>query len=357
MKQERNNGNEQRQSNSEKGGGKKAAVQYPAPAQRVLKKWKPDGEPGSDKEKIAHTAGTLISGHVDRAHTELENNDLTDASPAFAALYLLRLREFCQPKTKGQKKTMHPSTAAGYIIESKVTNRLDGTRGLNFQDTTLLSGTRPDVSIDLGDGDFGLVDITAQKSLGHIFDKKGNWGGHKSIPYVAEAWYPSMSFSGKAAALSPEQIKLAEEAAVRKKELAELMASETAKQKTDYFLAAQDDVSNRLAAAGRHAVKHLYGRPRDVAALNAVGVTIMDDETSVGKLTIDERNKLTTEMRPTTMTPVPGFSQSMTDKALRVIEYAIRATAHKKPRRFEYEKKKEKKKSRFGYRKKGRGLH
>ena len=289
-----------------------------------LKKWKPTQAPSSDKEKKAEEAANLVSDAVDTAYTETENNNLSDAGDAYAALYLLRLKEFAE-KPSG-KKTMHPSTAAGYVIESKVNNRLNGTAGMNFQNTALLSGTRPDVTIDLGDGYTALVDMTAQKSLGHIFNKKGNWTNHKTIPYVAEAWYPSMSFSGKAATLSQEQVKMAEEAADRKKELSELIEKETQQYKLEEFLEAQDTVLKKLVNAGSAVVKYLYGRKRDMAVIRRLGVDIGDDQGTVIKMTIEGRNKHVGRIG-SALNPAPGFLTTEQIKALSIIKMAIRAAA------------------------------
>lgn len=291
------------------------------PVQLRLKQWKPSKSPATDKEKLGEINAKKVSDEVDKAYQETESNDLSGAGDAYAALYLLRLSEYGNKKPG--KKGMHPSTAAGYVIESKVSNRLAGTDGMNFQNTSLLSGTRPDVTVDLGDGKTALIDMTAQKSLGHIFNKKGNWVGHKSIPYVAEAWYPSMNFSGKAQQLSPQQIKMAEEAAERKKELADLMRAETKQQKTDEFLGVQNELFNKLVSAGGVALKMLFRKKRDMAVLRELGVDLEDDGEQAIKLSIAARNQFAGKTGSDS-NPTPGFSVTQKDKGLNIIRNAVR---------------------------------
>jgi paraquat-inducible protein B len=93
------------------------------------------------------------------------------------------------------QKSMHPSTAAGYVIESMVNKAIEKKPGVKLQDTGLLEGTRPDVVIDHGAGIVGMLDITASNSAGHILSKKGNWLNHKNIPLVMESLYPSINFT------------------------------------------------------------------------------------------------------------------------------------------------------------------
>ncbi|OCX52521.1 hypothetical protein BEL04_13765 [Mucilaginibacter sp. PPCGB 2223] len=296
-----------------------------APIQLKLKRWKPkefETTPCAkkDKEEFAHVAANKVSDAVDQAHAEIEVNNLNDANPAFQALYLLRLKEY-----QAGNYSMHPSTAAGYIIESKINNRLAGEDGFNFQTTGMLNGTRPDIAVDLGDDQSALIDITAEKSLGHIFMKKGNWTNHGHIPYVAEAWYQSISFTGKAEKLSKEQEELAIKAAENKRELAEVMSKEKAKYKTEQFLATQDNVFGSLADAGTKVQQYLAKRPRDMAALKAVGVDIAGDGKYISKTSIEARNEFVEAPVTTVDNPVPKFTEHSKERAINVINYAKRA--------------------------------
>ncbi|TND04558.1 MAG: hypothetical protein FD123_3827 [Bacteroidetes bacterium] len=322
MKDPRNeNNNRSTTSNPEQGASKNGTVQYPA--QFKLKRWKPENEPKSEKEKLGDLGANMVSTAVDVAHEELEKNDLTDASPAYQKVYLLRLKEL-----KDGKKSMHPSTAAGYIIESKVTNRMASEPGFNFQDTDILPGTRPDVTIDLGDDERALVDITAQKSLGHIFNKKGNWGEHKTIPYVAEAWYPSMKFIGEEIKLSPEQIKQAEEAAEEKEDLRMARLREMIQIKTDEFFEVQEEVMSALIDAGKGVALYISENRRRLLPLEKVGIDITIKTVSkkeiVSKLSIPDRNdRIGVAKMVTEESPVPDFEKSRDkDAALSTIKHA-----------------------------------
>jgi len=195
------------------------------PVQRYLLPFKPKIDPKTEDEVEGKDAGDKVNNIVDTAYQQFLKNDFTGVSDAKKALYLRRKVEFDTNKT-----TMHPSTAAGYVIESKANVEIEKL-GYHTQNTSLLKGTRPDVAVPLKSKNYALLDITAWNSKGHILDKKGNWTGHKHIPYVAEVTYPSLNFGGglKKANVKPlteEQIKEALEF-IRKKEVdIELMRQE-----------------------------------------------------------------------------------------------------------------------------------
>ncbi|MCJ8210549.1 hypothetical protein MUY27_12595 [Mucilaginibacter sp. RS28] len=312
------------------------------PIQLKLKRWKPeslptvsDHLPTSDivpeqdpeaidiakKQTAADEGAQLVSEAVDIAHEQLENNDLSGAGKPYQDLYLLRLKEY-----KDGKKTMHPSTAAGYVIESKVTNRLAGQKGFNFQDTGLLTGTRPDIVIDLGNTPDGtrqtaLVDITAQNSLSHIYLKKGNWTNHKHILYVAEAWYPTPSFSGAAAKLTPQQELEASLLANQKAKLAELQKKELLEYKTQVFLDTQQEICEMLIMANDKARKRILSNERSLAALFPVGLSL-DDNGKPRTLTMEDRNELLDIPITSDKNPFPKFTQTAIDNAKWVIHRA-----------------------------------
>lgn len=157
--------------------------------QRRVVRYKPLSNTSMTKEHQAFdNKAQEIDGKLQRAYTEFMADDFSDASPQYTAVYLLRKHNY-----DNHIQDMHPATAAGYVIESKVTERIKNDDGVSIQVTGLLKGTRPDIVLENG-GQFGLLDITASNSTGHILLKKGNWTGHQNITYVAELTYPSIDF-------------------------------------------------------------------------------------------------------------------------------------------------------------------
>lgn len=159
--------------------------------QRKVMRYKPDFmQPLNADEQFFENLAIQIDVVLGGAYNEFLNNDFTDASDNYVNLYRLRKSNF-----DDGVKDMHPSTAAGYVIESKVNHRINGMSGVSLQATGILKGTRPDIVLNDGNGRYGLLDITASDSAGHIFNKKGNWTGHENIIYVAELIYPSIDFN------------------------------------------------------------------------------------------------------------------------------------------------------------------
>ncbi|WP_293112765.1 DUF4157 domain-containing protein, partial [Moorena sp. SIO4G3] len=157
----------------------RAIVTFKPPKAKAESAYTSDEKEGKDKAK-------KVDDEVEKAFNEFKTGNYDGASEAQKLVYFRRKQEYDEGK-----KVIHPSTAAGYVIEGKANVGIKAL-GSEFetQNTTLLKGTRPDVAIKLSTGNYALVDITAQKSAGHILDKKGNWTGHANIPYVAESIYP-----------------------------------------------------------------------------------------------------------------------------------------------------------------------
>jgi hypothetical protein len=221
--------------------------------QRRLVPYKPNKKDPSDydtEEKEAANKAEEVDKLVEKAFVEFKKGDYTGASDAQIALYIKRKFEF----DKGTG-TMHPSTAAGYVIEGKANS---GIKGLGFQTqgTNVMPGTRPDVVIPLSSNKQALVDITASNSIGHIFSKKGNWTGHNDIPYVAESVYPSIDFTDVSATanLSEAQINQAKklvEAGIIANELA---LKEWVEQQQEIYYNIQKDLRVKLLELYQHAI-------------------------------------------------------------------------------------------------------
>lgn len=162
--------------------------------QRYVARYKPLSlfAPMTEEEQGFQAKAQEIDGKLQQAHAEFLADDFSDASPQYTAVYLLRKHNY-----DNHIQDMHPATAAGYVIESKVTERIKNDPDVSIQVTGLLKGTRPDIVLENG-GQYGLLDITASNSAGHILLKKGNWTGHQNITYVAELIYPSINFGSMA---------------------------------------------------------------------------------------------------------------------------------------------------------------
>ncbi|MDR0892189.1 MAG: DUF4157 domain-containing protein, partial [Mediterranea sp.] len=171
--------------------------------QAKLKQWKP-GIIGNQEEVQLLTIANEISNAVDSAFGEFMSGNYEGASEDKKLLYLRRKSEYDEYKKTGKPYNMHPATSAGYVIEDKVNNKISSIQNIETQNVGLLKGSRPDIVIHTGikgEGGneiLGLVDITAEKSIGHIFRKSGNWINHKNIIFVAEAYYPSINFDNMA---------------------------------------------------------------------------------------------------------------------------------------------------------------
>ncbi len=171
--------------------------------QRSVIRFKPEGFRLTEEQQELQDRAEQIDNILQQAYQEFIANDFEDASDGYVITYALRKNHYDEGV-----QDMHPSTAAGYVIESKVNNRITraGIKGVSLQNTGLLKGTRPDIVLENDNNKYGLLDITASNNTGHVLLKKGNWTGHKNIIYVAELIYPSIDFKNmRAIELTEEQ--------------------------------------------------------------------------------------------------------------------------------------------------------
>ncbi|MDE7324422.1 MAG: hypothetical protein K2N73_17250 [Lachnospiraceae bacterium] len=191
--------------------------------QRSVVRFKPNEIKEKGEQEFEEKAGVLDS-YVQTAYNELLAGNFAGASDNYIKTYIIRKRNYENGSGNG-KSTIHPSTAAGYVIENKVSNRIKNLPGLTLQNTGILEGTRPDIVLDSEStpGKKALMDITASKSVGHILLKKGNWLNHNNIIYVAELVYPSIDFETMAPiTLTDEQEEqIRQHAMLRQEELQE----------------------------------------------------------------------------------------------------------------------------------------
>ncbi len=176
--------------------------------QREVVRFKPDVPESSPEEKEFAEKAVQLDGILQEAYWEFLADNFNDASENYIKTYIIRKRNY-----ENKVQDMHPSTAAGYVIESKVSSRIKDYEGLTLQNTSILSGTRPDIVLEseYKTGKMALLDITASKSVGHILLKKGNWLNHDKIVYVAELTYPSINFDS----MTPVKLTAEQEELVR----------------------------------------------------------------------------------------------------------------------------------------------
>jgi len=199
-----------------------------------------------------------VDNVVEEAYTRFLGGDYTGASDAQIDLYKLRKYEFDTGNW-----TMHPSTAAGYVIEGMVNSVIQGWEDIQLQVTGLLSGTRPDVVIQLTDDQYALVDITASNSAGHILDKKGNWLNHVPIPVVAESIYPSIDFKTMGESKLSEEDMAAIQQRIAEQQEAQALAEEEARQaKIDRFKTIQNEIMEIIKNSDSEMVKRTIANSR-----------------------------------------------------------------------------------------------
>ncbi|WP_292803329.1 DUF4157 domain-containing protein [Nostoc sp. NMS7] len=258
--------------------------------QRTLIKHKPKktGECLPEIENEADRLALQVDELVMKAYEEFIKGDYTGASQAQTDLYIYRMSEY-----KKNKEKMHPSTAAGYVIEGKA-NKGIAMLGHGLQVTGRLKGTRPDVLISLSNGEEALIDITASNSIGHIFNKPGNWTKHKKIVYVAESYYPSINFDNPSSTKSltkeeEEQArKRAEKVALNNEEAEAMKRERTIERYTEdqnKLLELLKIYYNKCIEKGRREVWRKGNR--DVSGLKTVGVSVKDFDTENKKLDME----------------------------------------------------------------------
>ena len=119
----------------------------------------------------------------------LKDNQLIDG---YTQLWSEQIQKYKQGKLKtGESQLLNAN--AGYAIESLATKVLAPAPGggLTADLQSPRGNTRPDVILSKADEDIAWLDLTAEKSRGHI-DLK-NSTGWKSKPHVAEITYPSIA--------------------------------------------------------------------------------------------------------------------------------------------------------------------
>lgn len=181
----------------------------PGMVRRTLKRWKPKDAVPESYDKVDQKVRSVDSA-VDSAYArvagQLKDGELSQLDGVSKRRFGSWVTVMKNPLAGDNLK----AAATGYIIEDNATYGFKDDPMVQLQATDTLKETRPDVVIrDTSESLFfpptGYLDITSSRDAGHVFDKKGNWGGQA---YVAESLYPSFDFSD----LSSGPLKLDEDA-------------------------------------------------------------------------------------------------------------------------------------------------
>ena len=213
--------------------------------QRTLVKHKPKkvGECLPEIEKEADGLAENVDKLVMKAYSEFIEGDYEGASQAQTDLYIYRMSQYKSKK----RPVMHPSTAAGCVIEGKA-NKGIKELGHNLQVSGRLKGTRPDVLMTLSNQSEALIDITASNSIGHIFNKAGNWTKQQNIVYVAESYYPSINFDDPSStkSLTKEEEEQAKKRAVERQQTKDEENAELEAERTKKYTQVQNEMMSGL---------------------------------------------------------------------------------------------------------------
>lgn len=271
------------------------------PVQRALVTHKPKAVATSE-EYIAGMYAAVIDELVVKSYEEFMKGDYSGASEAQIALYKRRKFEFDQAKATNGNYNMHPSTAAGYVIEGKANKKiLAQLSNVKLQITDLMKGTRPDIQFQIPDKALsGLVDITASNSAGHIFSKKGNWIGLENIIHVSESVYPSINFESMSPiTLSEEDVKQIKAHAEEKA----LLAAEAFEFWSERYAEVQNRVMKALETYNNQNTKPFSGTETQVMRLitsfASVGVSVFpkvgDTKLEIQRIDFENQNGVNLE--------------------------------------------------------------
>lgn len=200
------------------------------PVQRKIIRYKPAGAPKDANERDGQRVAKVVDDAVTDAYLQVTDGNYKGASDGHINLYKKRLVE---------NKPSLARAAAGYVIEDIASNEVKKAEGdkIELQNTSLMKGTRPDIVYNIDDNTSALIDITSVRQAGHIFKKKGNWVGHKNIPYVAESIYPTVDLSGSTANL--RKLDYINVARIAEKNLEKQKAKEKRMMKAEKFKSAR----------------------------------------------------------------------------------------------------------------------
>jgi hypothetical protein len=196
------------------------------------------GTASEEEQSICDDFGAIVSGFVDQAHLDLLGGRVKEWKGA-------KITAFLKLLTAGKRTAL---VHAGSVIEERVyalmkSAKLPAPWKAQFaQDMGSVS--RPDIVIHLGEGRYGLIDITSQR--GHILGKAGGWTTSVKYVYVAEAWFPSVF-----AEHLPHIRKAIAEGGIGEKELAAMQA-DVAESRKSRVEARKKELAEALALYNEH---------------------------------------------------------------------------------------------------------
>ena len=178
------------------------AAPGPAPAgpggadgtvQRRVERHKPI-KVGKDLEGVEEVAETL-SGAVDTA-TGIIKADPTLKGVRIESGYIDAWTKVFATMLETKAIPEFFYARYGYAVETLATNlmRTMTFAGLQVHSQVAAGATRPDFVVSDGKDQIGWLDVTSEKSKGHIFNKQHS--GWKTRPYVAEILYPNPGVLG-----------------------------------------------------------------------------------------------------------------------------------------------------------------
>lgn len=152
----------------------------------------------------------------------------------------------------------------GYVIESYITNKLKGVKGITAQYVD--RNARPDFMIQAKNGLKGVVDITSTKESGHILDK--DFDSNK-YAYVGESLYKSIDFNdikGTSFDLSPADLVMVQQARQARAERRLGSALSILRKHLQLHIDSGDKARSADATLAKNAVKQYMRKgPYDVA--------------------------------------------------------------------------------------------
>ncbi|MEV6207938.1 toxin glutamine deamidase domain-containing protein [Kitasatospora sp. NPDC051914] len=165
---------------------------------------------------VVHRLAKDIDAQVEQAAAlALANPDSVPDLDGYTRLWTKSYNEWSDPRTTPERRAEIQKwlpSQFGYVVESMTTQMIKDNvtlpPGYTIDTQVTHGSTRPDLVISKADGaggkqELGWLDITADKSEGHIDDKQSSlWS---SRPYVAETLYPSLDTSRLGSGGTPEQ--------------------------------------------------------------------------------------------------------------------------------------------------------
>ncbi|BFV61098.1 hypothetical protein KCMC57_up62020 [Kitasatospora sp. CMC57] len=169
----------------------------------------------ADRDVVRQLAKDIDAQVEHAAELALANPESVPDLDGYTRRWNETYREWVAPRTTPERRAELQKwlpSQFGYVVESMTTQMIRDNvtlpAGYSIDTQVTHGSTRPDLVITKADGgggktELGWLDITADRSEGHIDDKQSSlWS---SRPYVAETLYPSLDTTRLGTGGSPEQ--------------------------------------------------------------------------------------------------------------------------------------------------------